>query len=1349
MRGVGLIGRKQEVYHKVPVLSNPDKYQSLQKTRNQQVSTNLDSSEQTNVMMLNKSNMLPETNQNSSRFQPSFAISSFGDNKIGIYDSDWDYTDGGSSLSVNLNSSGSNLMAIAILGWNNFDYFATITSVTFNGDSLTLLDTSDQSDDAHNSIWYLKNPDTGSGLSFDITFNETLYYQASAWFAILDGVNLTNTFGPRAKDSSSSTSNFLLTVSTTSGDRVFGAATGETTGHWSVVSPSSELYSYDGGNVNVAAANGNATGSSYTLEWDSTTADHAAAIGVAIHPFIDSFSPVINDFGVDDPGTGYPQFWANVTDEYSPMANVTIKINETSNDMSLNGTGYWVYQASSLNFMGYYEYQISNASDIWGNYLATGSNVRNITLESDTVAPDVLQWTYTTGTKTFHANVSDSWGAIETVIVNVTSHSTTLPDPSTQVLNYYQDFGVNGLGYINDTFIMENGEITFKIIVNDTSGNEFTTPTTHSGTVFTNHAPIIENITLIPDPLFSNNTLTLDYDYNDEDGHQESGTEIFWYNNSELQVNRNGSMQISSAYLEVGDEWYVTIKPKDNLGLFGDLVNSSDDPGIITVVNTPPQVTAVEISSNNPVTTTTLTINYQYSDYDGHAENTGLREIFWYINGTYDNAYDNQVSIAPSETNKGESWYYRIRVSDGTNHSNLRTSNTVIIGNSLPTAENLTITTNPTTLANLVIDWNYSDIDDDSEIKAVAIIEWFKNGFIMSEFDNDTTIPFSNTNKTQTWYYRLKVFDGLNYSDWIELPQGDRPTILNSQPEVLSPTYDDLITTSSEDLDAIWGYIDADEDTQIPGLANITWYLGGIYQSEYNNLTKVPAADIAKGDQWNYRIMVYDGTDYSDPLNSSIITIFNTPPTVSSASFVDLTTTSNETLVASWDYSDYDSDSQNIGLVNITWYKGGVYQPAYDNDTSILAANLAKNDDWNYIIQVFDSTDYSASVNSSVITILNSLPIVTSLSFTNTTPTTLVDLNATWEYLDADNDGEVVSQARIDWYRNGAYQSSYDNDTTILAAETTKNQLWYYKLWVYDGEDWSDVYTSESIQVLNSKPQAVSPTFDDLSVTSSEDLDASWGYNDDDSDPQIEASAIITWFKDGIHQPNYDNDKKILASALTKNDVWNYTVSVYDGQEYSNNASSGLITILNTLPVIPSTPIFTIGTPTSSDDLDASWSYSDYDGDFQNVSLANITWYIGGVYQPAYDNDTSILAANLAKNDDWNYIIQVYDGEEYSIYYNSTLVTISNSLPTVANPAFNDSSIDATEDFNITYSYQDADSDTEDQLKRVVYWYIDGSYNSAYDNKTVIYAVDNTTEGDYWTYILRVYDGEDWSINYT
>ncbi|UCE05597.1 MAG: hypothetical protein JSW07_18660, partial [bacterium] len=184
----------------------PAPLRGLPKT-DQQGSIDQDSSEQADANPLQDSNFInanSASNQTHNLFQPSFGISSGGDN-VGIYDSAWDYTDGGNSLSVTLDSSGSNLLAIAILSWNNYEYRALITSVTFNGDSLSNYGTVNQQDDAIVSIYYLKNPDTGSGLPFSITFNESLYYQASAWFAILEDVNQTDTFGPIASYKASTT----------------------------------------------------------------------------------------------------------------------------------------------------------------------------------------------------------------------------------------------------------------------------------------------------------------------------------------------------------------------------------------------------------------------------------------------------------------------------------------------------------------------------------------------------------------------------------------------------------------------------------------------------------------------------------------------------------------------------------------------------------------------------------------------------------------------------------------------------------------------------------------------------------------------------------------------------------------------------------------------------------------------------------------------------------------------------------------------------------------------------------------------------------------------------------------
>ncbi|MHA2202440.1 MAG: DUF2341 domain-containing protein, partial [Candidatus Hodarchaeales archaeon] len=131
--------------------------------------------------------------------------------------------------------------------------------------------------------------------------------------------------------------------------------------------------------------------------------------------------PMINNFGVDETGTGIGEFWADIIDYTSSVENVTLKFNETEHSMSFNGT-YWTSQ-QSVNYGGFYTYQIINASNGRDNYLVTPSEEKNNTFTVDKIAPNVLQWTYISENNTFHANVTDSWGEIDTVRVNVTTHN--------------------------------------------------------------------------------------------------------------------------------------------------------------------------------------------------------------------------------------------------------------------------------------------------------------------------------------------------------------------------------------------------------------------------------------------------------------------------------------------------------------------------------------------------------------------------------------------------------------------------------------------------------------------------------------------------------------------------------------------------------------------------------------------------------------------------------------------------------------------------------------------------------------------------------------------------------------
>jgi hypothetical protein len=347
-----------------------------------------------------------------------------------------------------------------------------------------------------------------------------------------------------------------------------------------------------------------------------------AIVGLEINPSLgagDFTPPIVNNFGVEDSGTGTGTFWANVTDD-NAVNSVTIKLNSTNFGMTYNGS-LWIYQ-TAVNFLDYLMYQIINASDSSNNNILFPSSENNYTFNLDYTLPTVIDWVYdnTIGYNgTFRTNVSDSWGIIDTVYVTVTSCQCVSSNTAIMQLN--------GNEYINDTILMKSGSIFFEITVNDTANNIYAS-TLHSGTVI-NKAPSASNLTFSPSTVTSNDSLTLNYNFFDIDDDTESGTEIRWYNNSVLQPTFNNLTTIPLSALYKGDQWYATVKPKDG-ALFGSLVTSS----IITIENTLPLASNVNINPGSAVNTTTLTVSYSYSDIDTDAENIANREIRWYKNGS-------------------------------------------------------------------------------------------------------------------------------------------------------------------------------------------------------------------------------------------------------------------------------------------------------------------------------------------------------------------------------------------------------------------------------------------------------------------------------------------------------------------------------------------------------------------------------------------------------------------------------------------------------------------------------------------------------------------------------------------
>ncbi|MHA2277258.1 MAG: hypothetical protein ACXAC2_15900, partial [Candidatus Kariarchaeaceae archaeon] len=66
-------------------------------------------------------------------------------------------------------------------------------------------------------------------------------------------------------------------------------------------------------------------------------------------------------------------------------------------------------------------------------------------------------------------------------------------------------------------------------------------------------------------------------------------------------------------------------------------------------------------------------------------------------------------------------------------------------------------------------------------------------------------------------------------------------------------------------------------------------------------------------------------------------------------------------------------------------------------------------------------------------------------------------------YNDPENNSWIIN-----WYKDGVIQAAYANLTTVSSSATGKGEVWNYTLQVYDGENYSGIYTSPSTTIINS-----------------------------------------------------------------------------------------------------------------------------------------------------------------------------------------------------------------------------------------------------------------------------------------
>jgi len=195
----------------------------------------------------------------------------------------------------------------------------------------------------------------------------------------------------------------------------------------------------------------------------------------------------------------------------------------------------------------------------------------------------------------------------------------------------------------------------------------------------------------------------------------------------------------------------------------------------VNITNTAPNIdsyypVSLSINISEPQN---QTFNVSYSDI-----NNDLITVAWYLNGTAVGSDDNYTFLG-NYTSAGN-YNVSVVVSDGTDTNatywELNVNNT----NRPPTATNVVISCSDAlnrTNGTLTGSFNYSDTDNQAQ--ADNETAWYNNSVEVSALRNLTQVEAGNTSKNQNWIFSVRVYDGDNWSNWVN---SSNLTITNSDP---------------------------------------------------------------------------------------------------------------------------------------------------------------------------------------------------------------------------------------------------------------------------------------------------------------------------------------------------------------------------------------------------------------------------------------------------------------------------------------------------------------------------------------------------------------------------------------
>ena len=601
----------------------------------------------------------------------------------------------------------------------------------------------------------------------------------------------------------------------------------------------------------------------------------------------------------------------------------------------------------------------------------------------------------------------------------------------------------------------------------------------------------------------------------------------------------------------------------------------------------PPEVT-IGIEPQSPRTADTLVARAVTSDPDGDVVTVRYR----WLRDEVDVGIDIDT-IPAAVTSRGQKWSVTATPNDGF-RDGAPASTSVVVGNTPPVLDAITIGPDPATAAT-VLDATPGTTDDEDGDSVVVHLKWTADGTIVST-GTASRLPAGRVRRGQVVRVRATPHDG---TDAGAVVVSNAITIANSVPVIQSVA----IAPGSGRVGTVFactpmGWADADGDAEA---YDFEWHASG---NLAGNGRTLDTSVLSRGDVIRCAATPFDGIDRGGRLESSPVTLGNSPPSIASVTIAPPAPREADTVtvtVSGW--VDPDGDSPGYR------YAWRVNNVSAGSGPSLDGASFDKGDAIAVLVTPYDGQVTGAAVQSNTVTAANTPPSLSTVTLSPATATTLTDLVVTtsgWTDLDpADHAAD-----RIQWYVAGAALSGATG-AVLSSARFSRGDDVRVVVTPHDGEDAGAPVTSRTMTIANSPPGpptvAIQPAQPD--DTSPLQCVVTAASTDPDGDT---VTYQLAWTKNGA--PTSHTTATIAASDTAVADVWTCTVTPSDGTDTGQVGRASAAVISSAADVW--TAMTTNGAPIPRDLHDAVWTSTEmivYGG--RNGVMRTT----GGRYDPVLD----------------------------------------------------------------------------------------------------------------------------------